>query len=149
MVHFKVLDQRRALRVSRLNGAFKGNRTATVGQRHGAKKRSAYTGLVSASVYLTFPILCGLPNESRGGPMSNTARMFDMSSHRLSSMKKRPGQILRRLCIQYYPRERDLFYLTFFQSQKRSKLDHLCRAHSELGDYCPSAWPPFPGSAPD
>ena len=52
------------------------------------------THLVAPCVYLIFPMICGFPNASSGGPISNTARMLAIISHRLVSTKYLPGHIL-------------------------------------------------------
>ena len=52
------------------------------------------TNLVLPDVYLISPIARGSPEASWGGPTSNTAKMFDIWSHKFASAKYRPGHIL-------------------------------------------------------
>lgn len=60
------------------------------------------TDLVAPDVYSIFPISWDFPRTSVGGPILKTAKTLDIMSHRLASMKKRPGQILQ-LTVSEFP----------------------------------------------
>ena len=87
----EVLDQSRTFGVSRLDCALKRLRPAGAGvcmvSIVNIRITKPHAHLVNPSVYLILPISRGFPRASRGAPMSNTAKMFDIWSHRLWSMK--------------------------------------------------------------
>ena len=89
-------DERRAFSIPRFDSAIKWFRTALKKKISSSLQTSLEFGtdLVRPDVCLTSPITCGFPRASSGGPISKTAKIFDIMSHTLVSAKYLPGQIL-------------------------------------------------------